>query len=116
MLQIITAFEENNPDPLKRFVFPNHYKWQAETCPECKKALISFWIEEGNGINNLQIPHKYIIKAECHYFYNIQHREYYLTNNLDGVQLPTEAGFFIDDLSSEEGGGNGSDNDDQDGG
>jgi hypothetical protein len=39
--------------------------------------VTSFWIEEGNGINNRNEPQKYIIKSECHFFYNIQSCEYY---------------------------------------
>jgi hypothetical protein len=50
----MTKFEDNDDTDLnKRFLFPKDYKWQAETCPECKKPLTSFWIEEGNGINNV---------------------------------------------------------------
>jgi hypothetical protein len=74
-------------------LYPKHYKWQAETCPECEKPLLSFWIEEGNGINNLNYHQKLIIKAECHYFFNIQQREYFISETLDDPQLPPESGF-----------------------
>ncbi len=75
---MITTFNDRENDSIKRFKFPQDYKWQANYCPECHKPLTSFWIEEGSGINNLNEPNKLIIKSECHYFTDIHHSEYYM--------------------------------------
>ena len=91
---MITSFNEFDNDSIKRFKFPQDYKCQADSCPECLKPLTSFWIEEGNGINNVNDPNKLIIKSECHYFYNIQQCEYYMKDpNNDKIKIKEQSEF-----------------------